>query len=121
MRISDWSSDVCSSDLRRFHAFVKFIAFLRDRRRACELSGPRACPAARTGEESRFRKTRPGVETASRTRRPGPRCGGMREEGEGKAVLDAAALKHAGLERGRFRHHVAAHRWVEAQPDVGPG
>src|SRR3546814_12315900 len=70
---------------------------------------------------SRFRKTRPGVETVSRTRRPGPRCGGMREDGAGKAVLAAAALQPAGFELGRFRHHVAAPRRVEDQLDVGLG
>src|SRR3546814_13234202 len=62
-----------------------------------------------------------GVETASRTWRPGPRCGGMREDGAGKAVLAAAALQHAGFELGRFRHHVAAPRRVEDQLDVGLG
>src|SRR3546814_1077391 len=104
MRISDWSSDVCSSDLRRFEQFPLFdraadfveLSQYRGRARAPEAGGGRrrrsACGLRRelaVGAAGNRERARQLCGRARPTRGAAP-CGGRAEERrEGKAGVRA--------------------------------
>src|SRR3546814_18100233 len=72
MRISDWSSDVCSSDLAQLLHFVSALRVQPASSRRAWLSAPAAHPALRPGcgeRKERGEMTRPDDEMLERMRR----------------------------------------------------
>src|SRR3546814_14329834 len=72
MRISDWSSDVCSSDLAQLLHFVSALRVQPASSRRAWLSAPAAHPALRPGcgeTKERGEMTRPDDEMLERMRR----------------------------------------------------
>src|SRR3546814_18114115 len=72
MRISDWSSDVCSSDLAQLLHFVSALRVQPASSRRAWLSAPAAHPALRPGcgeRKERGEMTRPDDEMLARMRR----------------------------------------------------
>src|SRR3546814_20016006 len=73
MRISDWSSDVCSSDLRRVHQSVEFSA--RDLHRpGCRSAGRWQQRAGKTCRRNALDRRPGGTHSRSEERRVGKEC-----------------------------------------------